>query len=290
MYRSFWKLKHQLLMGLTLFSMAFSLNSAADYTIIDAHSHFDPEDQLLFDANEIERILDEAKVAKVVITGFQNRSTEYLFNALPDRVIPILSLYQRESDKGSWSNRPEQVGAAFQQLTRAPYRGVGELHLFADQRSAPAFTAAVESAKLHQLPLIIHGDAEVIERAFEIYPEAKILWAHLSTNPDPGALSDMLNRFPEGLYIDTSVRDQMLLGNEIVNGPRSDRLTEAWRRFFIEHQDRIMVAVDAHSTHRWGSYAQVVASIQVWLSQLPESVARKLAQDNARRFFDLESR
>ena len=121
-----------------MFFLAYSLNSAAEYTIIDAHSHFDPEDQLLFDAKEIERILDEAKVAKVVITGFQNRSTEYLFNALPDRVIPILSLYQRESDKGGWSKRPEQIAAAFEQLTRAPYRGVGELHLFADQRLAPA--------------------------------------------------------------------------------------------------------------------------------------------------------
>jgi len=39
--------------------------------------------------------------------------------------------------------------------------------------------------------------------------------------------------------------------------------------------------VDAFSTHRWGRYGEVVASVRTWLDTLPAPLARRLRHDNA---------
>jgi hypothetical protein len=54
---------------------------------------------------------------------------------------------------------------------------------------------------------------------------------------------------------------------------------------FIDYQDRFLVAVDTFSVNRWQTFDLVVKDIQQWLSFLPESVAKKLAYENAQKLF-----
>jgi hypothetical protein len=47
-----------------------------------------------------------------------------------------------------------------QALAAGPWRGVGELHIFAPHRHSPVFRRIAESAARRGLPLQIHGNAE----------------------------------------------------------------------------------------------------------------------------------
>jgi predicted TIM-barrel fold metal-dependent hydrolase len=129
------------------------------------------------------------------------------------------------------------------------------------------------------LILLIHGDAEVIDAVFERAPDSTVLWAHLGTDPRPAALRPVLARHPR-LYVDTSVRDERFVDD-------AGRLRPAWRRFFIDHADRVVVGVDTYWTRRWREFDDVAARIRAWLDQLPPPIADRIAHGNARRLFGL---
>lgn len=130
----------------------------------------------------------------------------------------------------------------------------------------------------------MHGDSEVIEHIFTVDPNATVIWAHLGTNPQVQFLQPMLDRYPS-LYLDTSVRDQRLMGNLNKQGPLSDQLLSLWREFLIHNQDRVLIGMDAFSANRWKNYDEVVSNIRLWLDQLPPEVSHKLAYQNASRLF-----
>jgi len=133
----------------------------------------------------------------------------------------------------------------------------------------------VEIAAERELVLMIHGDVAIIDRVFEISPRVDVLWAHLGTDPDPTILRAALARHPEHLFIDTSVRDERFLDND-------DQLLAEWRALFVDHPNRFVVGVDTYSLARWERFAAAADTIRQWLNQLPDSVARRLARENAR--------
>jgi hypothetical protein len=80
------------------------------------------------------------------------------------------------------------------------------------------------------------------------------------------------------LYVDVSVRD----GRIAPNGQISDD----WYELFISFPDRFIVGVDTYSLSRWHDFDVAVTSIRLWLEQLPDDVATKLAYDNADLLFN----
>ena len=142
-------------------------------------------------------------------------------------------------------------------------------------------------ASEYSLPILMHGDSEVIEKIFTIDPNATVIWAHLGTHPRVDLLQPLLNRYPS-LYVDTSVRDERMMGMLNRQGPLSKKLLRIWRTFLIHNQDRILIGMDAFSANRWKNYDQVVANVRLWLDQLPTEVSRKLAYGNANRLFPVE--
>ena len=254
--------------------------------LIDAHSHHESEYQAQFDCKDVIAALDEANVEQVLITSRANHSSQNCFKAYPERITPFYSVYNGALDKQTWMYQPAKVEEARLALESGVFFGMGELHIFAKDRESRVLAGLVELAGQHRLPLLIHGDAAVIETVFTLNPEARVLWAHLGTVPEIDLLQGMLERYPNGLYIDTSVRDTLLLGNPIVNGPERNRLTPQWRAFLIRNQNRLLAAIDTYSLNRWRNYAEVADQIRLWLAQLPPEVAQKLAYTNAQQFFD----
>ena len=271
------------LSGLTL-----GLEAQADTVLrlIDAHSHHESEYQAQFDCKDVIAALDEASVERVLITSRANHSSQNCFKQYPERIIPFYSVYYGALDKQIWMHQPAKVEEARVALQSGNFVGIGELHIFAQDRESEVLAGLVELAGQHRLPLLIHGDAAVIETVFALNPEARVLWAHLGTLPEIDLLQHMLDRYPEGLYIDTSVRDTLLLGNTIVNGPERNRLTPEWRALLVHNQDRLLAAIDTFSLNRWRNYTEVADQIRLWLAQLPPKVAQKLAYTNAQRFFE----
>lgn len=272
---------------LTALFVSLSNQAVADnkLPLIDAHSHYSKADTENFSPKEIIEILDANQVKKILITGTPNSGTDQLYNFAPERIIPFLNVYRTKADKANWMHRNETVVEAKQALQSGIYQGIGELHIFAKDKMSPVLQGLVELAQQHRLPILIHGDAEVIEEVFRINRNAKILWAHLGTRPQIELLQAMLDKYPNNLFIDTSVRDKKFLGNLQTNGPTPNKLRPQWHDFLVKNQDRVLVAVDTFSVNRWKTYQKVVTDIQTWLADLPPEVANKIAFRNAEHFF-----
>lgn len=261
-------------------ALAQNLN-ALPPMIWDAHSHYAKADTQAISPQEVVATLDRNNVQKILITSTPNSGTLTLAEFAPDRIIPFLSVYRTKADKRDWMHRIEVVEEAKRAISTGRYIGIGELHIFAKNKKSPVLKGLVELAKQHQMPMLIHGDAEVIDEIFQIDPKARILWAHLGTKPEIPLLKSMLDKYPDNLWIDTSVRDKQLLS--------TGRLGLQWGEFFIAYSTRFMVAVDTFSVNRWQTYDSVVEDIHLWLKDLPAGVAKKLAHENAQTFFALEN-
>jgi len=246
--------------------------------MIDAHAHYSAPDAAAFTPAEVIARLDAAGVSRLAVTSSPPQLAQRLYRHAPGRIIPLLGVYASDLHKGSWvhdAGLPPRVAA---QLEHGSWAGIGELHLFAGDARQPVFEQLVRLAAARRLVLMLHGDAEVVERAFAIAPEVRVLWAHLGTRPQPGPLAAMLDRYPATLWIDTSVRDERI-------APDGALLPE-WRALFERYPDRFVAAVDTFSTNRWHHYAAAVAQIRDWIEPLPPPLRNRLLHDNAARLFD----
>lgn len=246
--------------------------------MIDGHAHYTAADAEALPPAAMLARLDAAGVRRIVVSGAPPELAQRLHRQAPERVIPLLGVYGAGRDKADWmrdAGLPQQVAT---DLARGRWAGVGELHLFARDADNPVFAALVRLAAAHDLVLMMHGDAEVVERALSLAPRLRVLWAHLGTEPRPELLAAMLDRHPDRLWIDTSVRDERIAPD--------GRLRPEWRALFLRYPDRFLVAVDTFSLNRWQHYAAVVGQIRAWLASLPPELQAKLLHDNAARLFE----
>ena len=254
--------------------------SASAYTgkIFDSHLHYGAEDTQALSTAEVLRIFDRNQVTHALISSTPDAGTQALYQAAPERIIPFLNLYLSLKEKGRWGDNPEIIQRLQQGLKTGIYQGIGEFHLFKEDRNSPVLRELVAIAKAQNLKLQVHGDAEIVDEIFAQAPNSIILWAHLGTQPEPQFLAKMLQKHPHNLYIDTTVRDA-----EFVDA--QGKLKAEWRDFFTTHANKILVGVDTFSVNRWHNFDAVVAQIRHWLGQLPPEVAHQLAYENARGLF-----
>lgn len=265
----------------TLFAALLSATAWAEDTapppMIDAHAHYAQPDADAFSPDALLATLDAVGVRRMAVTGAPPERAQTLYRRAPDRILPMLGVYARDTHKGNWVRDAALPARVAAMLESGRWAALGELHLFAADARAPVFEALVKLAAAHDLVLLLHGDAEIIARAFEIAPNLRVLWAHLGTDPRPEVLAPLLARYPN-LWIDTSVRDERIAPG--------GRLLPEWRALFERHPDRFVVAVDSFSTHRWRRYGEVVETIRAWTAALPADLRDHLLHDNAARLFE----
>jgi hypothetical protein len=254
-----------------------SATSASLAPMIDAHAHYSMPDAQVLSPDAVLEKLDAAKVSRLVVTSSPPQLAQQLYRHAPQRVIPLLGVYGSDLDKSNWMRDPSLPARVETWLGEGNWAGIGELHLFAADARNPVFERLVRLADAQRLVLMIHGDEEVVSRAFELAPEIRVLWAHLGTQPQPHRLARMLDRYPQQLWIDTSVRDERIAPG--------GRLLPEWRALFERHPDRFVAAVDTFSLNRWQQYEAVVVQIRAWVGTLPEPLRSNLLHDNAARLF-----
>ncbi|TNF59419.1 MAG: amidohydrolase [Burkholderiales bacterium] len=263
-------------LGLLLSGSA--LADAGRMPLLDAHSHYTAVHARELGPTDIMAHLDAAGVSRVVITGAPWQLARDLHAHAPQRVIPLLGAYASDADKATWmhdSQLPTRIAAL---ATEGRWAGIGELHLFARDAGNGVYAELVRIAHRHGLMLLIHGDEEVVDRAFEIAPDVRVLWAHLGTVPEPARVARMLERHAgRALWIDTSVRDDRI-------APKG-RLLPEWREVFEAYPDRFVVAVDAFSTGRWHRYGEVTRQIRQWVGGLSPELQERLLWRNAEDLF-----
>ncbi len=245
--------------------------------MIDAHAHYSMADAQVLSPDAVLAKLDAANVSRLVVTSSPPQLAQRLYHHAPQRVIPLLGVYGSDLDKSNWMHDPSLPTRVEAWLGEGSWAGIGELHLFAADARNPVFERLVQLADAQRLVLMVHGDEEVVSRAFELAPRLRVLWAHLGTQPQPQHLARMLERHPQQLWIDTSVRDERIAPG--------GRLLPEWRALFERYPDRFVAAVDTFSLNRWQQYEAVVGQIRAWVGTLPEPLRSNLLHDNALRLF-----
>jgi hypothetical protein len=244
--------------------------------MFDAHLHYSAADARLLGPRAVIETLDRNAISHAVVTSTPASHASDLYHYAPGRIIPLLGVYHNHVDKADWHDDVSLPSYVETELKQGPWRGVGELHIFAKDRHSPVFRSIVELVYSRQLPMLIHGDPAVIDTVYDIAPTMQVIWAHAGTFPYPDLVADYIQRYPM-LLVDLSMRDERI-------APQG-RLDDAWYELFVTYPDRFMVGVDTYSPSRWQSFDAVVARIQNWLSQLPEDVAAKLAYRNAKALY-----
>jgi len=269
--------KHQsilltLLIGLSLKGFAEPM------PIFDSHSHYSLADSLALSPEQIRQRYDRNHIIGALISSTPTAKTKLLYQAMPNRIIPFLSLYRTKANKPSWMLDLTTLNTLETKLDDFPYQGVGEFHIFKQDAYSPVLAQVIKTAQQRNLMIMIHGDAEIVDRIFKLAPNITVIWAHLGTHPTPKSLSQVFKRHPTHLYMDTSVRDKLFV-------TASGQLKAEWKTFFIQHQDKLLAAIDTFSTQRWLTFDTAVNNLRHWLKQLPKPVAEKIAYRNALDLF-----
>lgn len=266
------------LISLLILLSAPALSAARE--LVDAHLHYDAAHARALPPAEVVDLLARNRISHALVTGMPPRQVRALHHADPQRILPLLGVYRRPADKTDWHADAELPDRVERQLESGPWRGIGELHIFAADRHSPVLRRVAELALVHELPLLLHADPAVVDTLYETVPDVTLIWAHAGTYPYPDLLADYLERYPR-LHVDLSVRDGRI-------APEGE-LGPDWYRLLVEYSDRFVVGVDTFSLARWQEYDRVAAGIRQWLAQLPPEVSERLARGNAARLLGVGS-
>jgi hypothetical protein len=250
--------------------------------LFDTHLHYNRTHATAFPPETAALALERVGIVRAIVSSRDPELLDALMRAAPGRIVPFLDVYATPAHKTGWMFEADLVERVRNDLdsglSSGDWGGIGELHLFAGERHAEVFRKLLRLAAQRDLPVMIHGDPAVIDRAFELEPDLRVQWAHAGTFPYPDLLRDYLVRYPR-LNIDLSMRSPRL------NPPEGMPLD--WRELLIEHADRFLVGIDTFSVGRWQDLELHASEIRAWLEELPEDVARRIASENAWALFPL---
>jgi len=258
-----------------LLVLLFSLHLSAQ-PLFDSHLHYSAEDTRHFDPQAVLHLLDKNAIPYAAVIGVPSAHISRLYSLAPERIVPLLSVYRHRSDKSTWTKDITIIPYLEKQLEHGFWRGIGELHIFADDRHSQVFKKIIVLASTRQLPLLIHGDPAVIDTVYAIAPKQPVIWAHAGAFPYPDLVSDYLRRY-SNLSIDVSMRDERIAPDGVIN--------DDWYELFMTYPDRFMIGVDTYSTARWQRFTSAVETVRNWLDQLPDEVALQLAYVNAAKLY-----
>jgi predicted TIM-barrel fold metal-dependent hydrolase len=114
------------------------------------------------------------------------------------------------------------------------------------------------------------------------YSNQKFLLAHVA-ELYPEQCRNLIEAH-QNIYFATNYKD---LENLCTGEPVSDYSESDWITLFNDCPDRFIFAFDRVFPNQWNHYSQDMATFQEKLSNMPESVAKAIAYENARRLFNL---
>jgi len=264
------------LLLIVLLGGGVSPGHAQELPIFDAHIHYSQPDWQVLTPEQALVILERAGVRRALVSSTPDDGTLKLYEQAPRRITPFLRPYRSREDMGTWHSDPAVQTYVEERLKRGIYKGIGEFHLVsADQAEAPVVKRCAELAAERQLFLHAHVDDLTVEKLLQLYPRARILWAHAGMTASAATVGRLLGQFPT-LWVELALRSDVA-----PNGT----LDPEWRSVFLRHPDRFMVGTDTWVTSRWETLPEGMQFMRGWLKQLPHDVAERIAYRNAERLF-----
>ena len=215
--------------------------------------------------------MDQAGVRRAFVSSTPDEGTVRLYEAAPDRIVPVLRPYRQAGELSSWHQDPTVVPYLEQRLARPIYRGIGEFHLTGADARSPVVRQVAELAGRHGLFLHCHCDAEAVEILVGLVPGVRVLWAHAGMSSGPDEVGRLVGASAD-LLVELALRSDVAPGG---------RLDPAWRDLFLRHPTASWWARTPGCPRAGRAYVEVQDDARTWLRQLPPDVARRLATENA---------
>lgn len=252
-----------------------------DYTppIFDAQVHYNEQSWLKISVDAVINTADELNVPWMLVGSMPNEGTWRLYDANPQRIIPMLIPGFSSDDRQSWFNNKKILHYIEQELDHRPYRGIGEFFLFDGQVDTPIVRRVVQLAAERDLVLHARSDHIAIQQLYAMNFSLKIIWAHAGMFTQPDTISKMLERYP-GLWVDISLRGDV--------APRG-KLDPHWRELLLRFPDRFLLGSGTYNDEYWYQFRYNHSRFRDWLKTLPPGVAQKIAYKNGINLFNLNT-
>lgn len=246
--------------------------------LFDAHLHYRDRQMEHFPPEAVARTLEANSIQAAIVMAPRSKLIETLETTADTRIVPFLEISQRLGRKMDWMYEDDLRGQVETILDQSAvdWRGIGELHIQADDRFARGFEELLALAVERDLWIVIHGDPAVIDHAYAIRPDVRILWAHAGSYAYPPLVRDYLDRHPN-MVMDVSMRNPRINPGGIIDGD--------WFELFLDYPDRFLIGNDTFSLARWEHFTALKDSTRTWLMQLPPNVERMIAWENGQRLF-----
>jgi hypothetical protein len=248
--------------------------NAQPLPIFDAHLHYSHDAWESVPVDQVIAILKKAGVRRALVSSSGDDGQQRLYAAAPQMIIPELRPYRMRGEIGTWFRDETLIPYLEERLARYKYAAIGEFHLYGADADLPVPRRMVQLARKHNLFLHAHSDADAIERLFQQWPQARILWAHAGFE-GPEKVAEMLRKHRK-LWADLAFRTDHASGGKV---------DEAWRGVFMRFPDRFMVGTDSYTPERWHYVPEHAEWSRGWLATLPRDVAEKIAWKNGETVF-----
>src|SRR5262249_43499048 len=204
---------------------------AADLAIIDTHVHYSQNSWQDYAPGAILLLLDQGGVRRAFVSSTPDDGTIRLYEAAPDRIVPVLRPYRQLGELSSWHQDPTVVPYLEQRLARPVYRGIGEVHLTGADARAPVVRQVAELAARHRLFLQCHCGAAAVEILAGLAPGVTVLWAHAGMSAGTAEVGRLIDAWP-------NLRVELALRSDVAPGGQLD---PAWRDLFVRRPERFMI-------------------------------------------------
>jgi hypothetical protein len=268
------------ILAFCLFISIASISTAENLNpvIYDAHIHYDGDVWPSLTASEAIDALSEVGIAHAVVSATPTEGAEYLYKAAPGMIIPFLRPYKSLRHRYLWFKDPTTPDFIREHLKRAPYRGIGEFHVFGKDTETDIVKQVLKLARENQLAIHSHTDQPGILTLLESAPDIPVIWAHGGFDASIVLLRQLLEKH-DNFYVELSLREGMLDNN--------DKLTREWANLLTVHSDRFLTGMDTYKPSRWADLPEIAKETRHWLNQLPEDTAANIARNNVARLFQI---
>lgn len=246
--------------------------------IFDAQVHYNEESWKRVRVDAIINGVEDMNIPWLLVGSTPNLGTWKLWEADPERVIPMLVPHDSPEDRFDWHENPAIIDFLEYEIATQPYQGIGEFHLYDAQADSEVVRRMVELAVDNNLVLHARSDPSALRKLFRMGPSLRILWAHAGVDAKPEEIENMLGHYPN-LWLEISHRRDI--------APHG-KLKPEWEALMLRYPRRFMLGSGTYRSDYWYQVRNYMAEYRNWLGDLPGEVAERIAYRNGLDLFRLE--
>ncbi len=273
---------------------------AAGLPVADVHLHWKWNQKEVTTVDQAVATLKEQGIGLAVVTGTPPELALELYQAAPDRVVPIYGLYRDPEEWATWQHDPGLLGRVREALQSGAYRGIGEVHMiggFVSHWKNPVIAGLFDLGAEFDVPVLIHVEfsrANYTLGLCRAHPDTRFLLAHAGSMLKPSEVKRVFEGCPN-VTVELSARDPWRHQRNRISD-ESGKLKKEWRDLIVAYADRIMIGSDPvwpveqldgwdRSDTGWQELGRFMDFHLGWLQTIPPEQADNIRWNNAYRFF-----